>query len=214
MGIARFSAKKKNKDNMLLLLSHRPFRGDVQHIRELFGIPPRGFAIGSAKAAEWERTRDPKKVRSFGKEIRTIIDKYNLPENYERSIVSHIIYNSDTAPLNNFDVIPFSRATDPSMPRHITVNIYARLTKEEEQDLRDEVRRLAPNLPDFKPLKDIEQKLDNEEKIRGAQEYAKRPDREYVPHAAEVLGGRTKAAQGREHLRELADHRKKRFGKK
>jgi hypothetical protein len=207
-----FSARKKNKDYMLLLVSHLPFQEDVAKIRSKMDIQ-KPFDMDSEEAAEWEQKWTYAKAAAFIRAVRKLIAKYGLPENFSEHVRSHIIYGSVTAPLNNFSVVPFSNDTNPSESRHVIVHIFAKLAQKEEKDLKRELNRLAKNLPSFKPLKDIEKKLDNEMKMRDIREYNKKKDREYKATYGEAVGKKS-AKQAREHARELADHRKKRFGKK
>lgn len=220
MSLPAFSARKKNKHYMLLLLSHPPFQADVVRIRKDIGVPEKAFETDSAEVVKWEETWTRAKRVGFAESMRKIISDYNLPENFAEYIKAHIIYGSEAAPLNNFAVTPFSRDTDPSESRHAIVHIYAKLTQKEEKDLKRELNKLAKNLPSFKPLKDIEKKLEREKKALeakkvNAERWNKRDRRlSFGEILGDKRGVRKEAKKASEDMRGLADHRKRRFGEK
>lgn len=219
MSLPAFSARKKNKHYMLLLLSHPPFQSDVVRIRKDIGVPEKAFEIGSEQVVQWEQTWTRTKRVGFAEAMRQIISDYNLPENFAEYIKAHIIYGSEAAPLNNFAITPFSRDTDPSESRHATVHIYAKLTQKEEKDLKRELNRLAKNLPSFKPLQDIEKRLEREKRALEARKFnATRSKRDARMSYGEILGdkrgARKEAKKASEDIRGMKDIRTKRFGKK
>lgn len=206
-----FSAKKKNRDNMLLLISHIPFQKKIKKLRPKLDIEnPSDMSIEDENKWNCGLTLD--KANLLAKTVRNIINDYHLPDNYDHYIRRHILCDTKYAPLNNFGIIPFSREMDPSASRHITVDIYARLTKKEWLDLKRELNRMAKNLPDFKPLKDIARKIENEKKIAERDELNKHRDkRERAFSLAEMNRRSVKKIYA--DKRELQDLRKKRFGK-
>ena len=215
-----FSAKKKNKDYMLLLVTDPSFRKEVAKLREEFNIPLRGFKEYSTEAAEWGQTERIMRAKEFAKEMRRIVSDYSLPDNFGRFVEKHILYGTADAPLRNFAVIPFSRETDPSESRHVKVEIYARLTKEEIKELREEVDRIGGDLPDFRELKDLEKRLEREKEALEVQDLNANRLNEgdsrmtYGEALGDKYGKRKEGEKAREDLRGLEDHRVKRFGKK
>lgn len=220
----RFSARKKNRDNMLLLVSDPAFKKLVADIRHSFEIPPEGFKTDStydrwlSKNAEiYEKLTDPEKrsgsaFMGFMRTPRLVIEEYNLPEHYTEHIRKHILFGTITAPLNNFNIGPFPIDVHPNKVRHIPVRIFGPLTDDEFADLKKEVNRMSRHLPSYQPLKNVEGKITSEKKVaeRDAQNSAH--DHSGRPFSlAEMAEGEEKKVYA--DIRELKDLRKKRFGK-
>lgn len=172
------AAKRKNQENMLLFLSYPPFQEEAEKLR------------GSTELKD---------------EVRKIVRKYRVPQNYAPYIVQHILNGTKDAPTKNYEV--------SSSDGEVGVRVFARLNKAEIAELKGELDRASEDLPDFKALVDIEYKLENEAAIQGVRERNNNPDREYHEIYRKALNVSPKRAQhAREHARELADLRKKRFG--
>jgi hypothetical protein len=209
----RFSAAKKNKDNMLLLLTYRPVLKEIVMLRKRLGI--KRSSIGILEDIEdIEKRLTYEQQCDIVKTIKRVMDTYNVPENYARYIRSYILEGEVNAPLNNFAVQPFFPSLgEEAHENHLKIEVYAKLTKQEWEDLKREVGKLGRNLPGaFKPLKTLRLKLKHEDEARSVQKYNKSPDREYYLTYGEAQRS-TEPQTMRENIRELKDLRKKRFGR-
>src|SRR3989338_10314851 len=147
--------------------------------------------------------------------VNFIVDKFYLPLNYHNSIRRYILLNKLEAPYNNFVIGPYPDVKKISGIRIVPITIYARLTKEEIKDLKEEIHLVGKNLPEFNPLKNIDQKLKFEEWLKDENRQRSSYDEKYVLTTAEIaedkLGSAKKAKSLYEAKRELRDLRKKRF---
>src|SRR3989344_4640451 len=113
-----FTARKKNYDHMLLLVSDPDFKLDVMMLRCKFAIPPQGFKTGAdydtwmvKTARDYTKTFETETWSSsvfmlFISAPRLLSERYRLPENCLRYIKDHILYGTVRVPLNNFEVTP------------------------------------------------------------------------------------------------------------
>src|ERR1700691_3061508 len=93
MGLT-FTAQKKNRDHMLLLVSDSDFRRDAQEMRRNLGMPPGGFKTDTnhdawlVKAAnQCAKLADPedRNLSAFMRFVRApriLAERYSLPGNY------------------------------------------------------------------------------------------------------------------------------------
>jgi len=144
-----------------------------------------------------------------------IIDKFYLPLNYKNSVRQYILLNKLNAPYNNFSVGPYIDVKKISEARFVPITIYARLTKEEIKDLKKEIDLVGKNLSEFKPLQNIDKKLEIEDWLKKENRQRSSYDEEYtltVKEMAEDKFGSTKKAKKiYEAKRALQNLRKKRF---
>lgn len=147
--------------------------------------------------------------------VNFIVNKFNLPLNYRNSIRRYILLNKLEAPYNNFVIGPYTDIKKMSEVRFVPITIYARLTKEEIKDLKKEIELVGSQLPEFKPLKNIDKKLEIEEWLKKENRFREASDEEYYLTAEEIadelFGTIKKAKYIYEARRELKELRKKRF---
>lgn len=197
----RFSAHQKNKNNLLLIVSGPIFKKEVEAIREKFSISKKE---GSEK---WGY----EKLLPFKESLLKLCRSFKLPKNYDHYVERHILFGEVNAPLNNFDICPSPDSLIPDEARYISINVYAKLTDIELEDLKKEVKTMGKMLPSLRPIKNIEEKIESEKLFVDRDDFNAKPDREYVLTIAE-MSDEGQVKQVYEHKRELKELREK-FGK-
>lgn len=151
-----------------------------------------------------------------------IIEKFNLPENYEDFVRSYIMNNDGLTPIYNFGIGPF---TDPATwrdVRHIPVTVYASLSDDDLVALKQEINNWIKfcskkSFPRLQALVNIDKKLTIEKwysnKIR--QDIITKKDYKVTASeiAEDVLGDRNETGKVYDTLRTVKKLREKRFGK-
>lgn len=199
--IPRFSAQQKNQDNMLLLVSGQDFKKEVEAIRKKFKI-----------SAKTPRELGYSDIFPFKKALSELCRSYRLPKNYDHYVERHILFGETNAPLNNFDICPSPDSLIPGEARYISINVYAMPTDTELEDLKKEIKIMGKMLPSFRPIKDVEKKIESEKIIAGKVAHNEMSCKEDRMTLKEMRGAE-RAKQDSENHRELKKHRSKRFGK-
>lgn len=81
----RFSARKKNKDLMSLLLSTDSFKKEVKAFRAKFNISENGNKADGAQE-KWVVHMLPRKVEYFAELSELIRSYHRLPQNFDRHV--------------------------------------------------------------------------------------------------------------------------------
>lgn len=199
----KFSAHKKNIDNMRLLVSDPDFQKEIAEIRK----NPILTSTGISTTASYDE------IQEFRNAVTKICKSFGVPKNYDRYIEEYIHEEEIHAPLNNFDVCPSPDALDPREARYITINVYAKLTNPELEDLKKEVELLGNKLISFQPIKDIGKKIRSEQVIATKNAHNATADKGDRLTVKEMKNKKTAKRISEDH-RELEKHRVKRFGKK
>lgn len=155
-------------------------------------------------------------VNYFTQTCKYLVEKFNLPGNFDYYIHQYILFNIVGAPPSNFVIGPFELTTPLSEVRQVTVTVFAKLTDEELKQLKKEVNRFGKNLPKFKKLKDIDKKLDFEQWLANREQYDPSTDTRHIVSRTEIaedIFGHSNPKKAYEALRELREIRSKRFGK-
>ncbi len=206
----RFSARKKNKDLMALLLSTESFQKEVKEFRIKFNIVKDG---NSAKGEQerWVAQMIPR-VHEYLKELEQLIRSYNrLPKHFDRHVRDYIEQGLISWPVNNFDIIPPRYADQVSSP-----NTYAQLTQKEGEDLLAELKRTGEGLPCVGPIKNLDELLRSEWIYSDCKAYNQNKLREYRATVREYAESAEEEMSPRvlyEHKRMLDEHRKTKLGK-
>lgn len=198
----RFSAHKKNINNIRLLISHPDFQKEIAAIR--------GAPIFTSTGISADATYD--EIREFRNTVTKICSSWHVPKNYDRYIEEYIRVGEVRAPVNNFEVCPAPDVIDPKEARYITINVYAKLTNPELEDLKKEVELLGKHLLSFQLIKDIGEKIRSEEVIVTKDTHNAKAGKEDQLTVKEMKN-KKEAKRISEHHRELKKHRLKRFGR-
>lgn len=194
------SAHPKNQDIMLLLVSGHDFKKEVEAIRKKFKI-----SIKTPKELGYND------IFPFKKALSELCRSYRLPKNYDHYVERHILFGEVHTPLNNFDICPSPDSLIPVEARYISINVYAMLTDTELEDLKKEVKIMGKMLPSFRPIKDVEKKIESEKIIAEKVAHNEISCKEDRMTLKEMRGAK-RAKQDSENHRELEKHRLKQFG--
>ena len=222
MGLT-FSARKKNLDLMLLFVTDPDVKRNVTTVRRKLGIPLEGFKTDADYDA-WliNLANDYTKLAESGQHSasafmkfirvpRLLVERHHLPEHYAEHVRRHILYGTVSASLNNFDMGPFPIDMRPEKASRIPMNIYTALTDDEWRDAKKIQKLMGRHLPSYQPLKNVERRIANEQKIAERDAHNHNENREYKLSLAEMSGGKIKTVYA--DIRELKDLRKKHLGK-
>ncbi|MFA5871589.1 MAG: hypothetical protein WC858_02595 [Parcubacteria group bacterium] len=150
--------------------------------------------------------------------VNFLIEKFHVPLNYEQTIRRYILFNKIVfVPAQNFVVGGFDGSFRIKDARFLPIRIYAKLTDEDIEEIKDTIERFGKNLPNFQPLKDIDKRLTIEEWVRSRGKIDPLTGNEYqmtVEEIAEnIYGNKKQKNKVRDNQRKLDEIRKKRFGK-
>lgn len=198
----RLSAHKKNINNICLLVSNPDFQKEIAEIKK----NPILTSTGISADATYDE------IREFRNTVTKICSSWHVPKNYDRYIEEYIRVGEVRAPVNNFEVCPAPDAIDPKEARYITINVYAKLTNPELEDLKKEVELLGKHLLSFQLIKDIGKKIRSEEVIVTRDTHNAKAGKEDQLTVKEMKN-KKEAKRISEHHRELKKHRLKRFGR-
>ncbi len=187
------SARQKNSDYWKLLISDKDFQRKVSGIRNEFNIQKDG-------------TFDFTKMEEYAKSVTGLCRLMHLPTNFDTYVSRYILQGLSHFPITNFNVV-----VDEKTSSEVTIKVYTKLTEAECADLRRETDKIS-DLPSFQPIKDLDKKLHREKAYEEVAKFNEDPHKEYIQTVSEYLG-KGVAKRAYENLRELRDHRKKRFGK-
>lgn len=200
----RFSARKKNRDHMMLLLSMDTFQKEVAEFRDYIGIKPKGNKSDEQEkwlaSIAWQ-------INEYVRAVNTLIRSYQLPEHYHRHVRDYIETGLVSWPVNNFTVIPAGYAEQAAV-----VKVSTDLTQDEAEDVSAELKHLGGGLPSYGTIKNLDEMLKSEELYKVRDEFNQNDRREYVLTVKEQ--DKWGADQHYEHKRTLDEQRMKRFGKK
>lgn len=99
-------------------------------------------------------------INYLEKSVEGLIEEFHLPLNYTSALREYILFGKTRSiPAKNYTQSIFS---DKRKDRQITFNIYTRLTKAELLDLIKEIRRVSKNLPQYRTIKNLNEKLKQE----------------------------------------------------
>lgn len=149
---------------------------------------------------------------------RFLSEKYKVPENFNESIKHYLMFGIVEAPPLNYSFSQHLEGPKLRHARYISVNVFAQLTKDEAVGLAKWIKIMGDELPQYKPLKDIERKLTIEQWYRKRhRDFDHATGQMFKTTASdiaqEVLGSSKKKREVYEAVREIRDLRKKRFGK-
>ncbi|OGZ05528.1 MAG: hypothetical protein A2845_05985 [Candidatus Lloydbacteria bacterium RIFCSPHIGHO2_01_FULL_49_22] len=199
----RFSARKKNKDHMTLLLSSEAFQADVKLLRERFNIHKGGNTQDGAQLA-WLSLNAPQ-MYEYVKAVSDLARAYQVPGNFGRHLKTYIEEGIVSNPVNRFDVIP-PNPLNPSL----TVQMHAKLTRDEKEDTLAEVDRVGEALMAYGTIKDLPDLLESERLYGECEQYNTSKDREYILTVKEQDPRNTDRHY--ENMRVLRKKRNERFG--
>lgn len=154
----------------------------------------------------------------FSDSINFLIEKFHIPYNYEQTIRCYILFDEIMfVPAQNYAVCnyQFNRKNKSSKP--VIINIYAKLTNEEIKQLKKSTERFGKNLPEFQPLKEIDKRLDVEQRL-GSRNYFDGVENvvnkvKTSEIALDFFGNENKKKKLYDTKKDLKKERQKRFGK-
>lgn len=205
----RFSARKKNKDLMKLLLSTDSFQKEVKEFRTKFEIDEGG---NRAKGKQWEwEARMVMGMPEYFPELNKLIRSYHLPEHFDRNVRIYIEQGFVSFPIDNFTITPSGFPT-----YSLKLNTYAKLSNKERQDAFDMMDRMGEHLPSVGTIKNLDELLKSERIYEDCEAYNKSELREYRATVKEYAESAEEVRSPKtlyEHKRMLDEHRKTKFGK-
>lgn len=151
-----------------------------------------------------------------------IVEKFNLPENYEDFVRSYIMNNEGFTPIYNFVIGPFPEAATYRDLRHIPITVYAALSDDDLVALKQEINNWIKlcskkSFPRLQALVNIDTKLTIEKWYSNKTKQDIITNKDYKMTASEiaenVLGDRNKAGKVYDTLRTVKKLRENRFGK-
>lgn len=151
-----------------------------------------------------------------------IIEKFNLPENYEDFVRSYIINNEGLTPIFNFAIGPFPEADKYRDLRHIPITVYAALSDEDLIQLKREINNwikifAKKSFPKIKAIVDIDEKITIEKWLSDKTQRDIVTNKEYKVAASEIaeeiLGNKYKTSKIYDNPRTVKKLRESRFGK-
>jgi hypothetical protein len=187
------SSRQKNSDYWKLLISDKDFQRKVSGMRNEFNIQKDG-------------TFDFTRMDEYAKSVTKLCRSMNLPTNFDIYVSRYILHGLSHFPMTNFNVV-----VDEKTSSEVTTKVYTKLTEAEYADMRRETEKIS-ELPSFQPIKDLDKKIHREKAYEEVAKLNEDPDKEYIQTVSEYLGKGT-AKRAYENVRELRDHRQKRFGK-
>lgn len=154
--------------------------------------------------------------------VEFLTKKFNLPLHYDSFLRNYIIsgtLNPIYMPLDNFTIGSFPGSVLLREVRYVPVTIYAKLTDVELADIKKAVNEFNENLPQFQPLKNIDDKLTLEEWFLNREGFDELEQEKYKTTAGEMaketFGSLNKRNKKKiyDSIKELKELREKRFGK-
>ena len=154
--------------------------------------------------------------------VEFLTEKFNLPLHYDNLLRNYIIsgtLNPIYMPLNNFTVGPFPGSVLLRDVRYVPIKIYAKLTDAELLDIKKAVNDFNKNLPQFQPLKNIDDKLTLEEWFLNRERFDEVKQKKYKMKAEEIAEEVFRRSDKKskkkiyDDIKELKELREKRFGK-
>ncbi len=145
-----------------------------------------------------------------------IIDKFNLPLNYEGFLRSYIILNKiSNVPGQNFTIGEYPPFVKLREAKFIPVKIFSRLTNDEIESLKEEVTKFSKQLPKYSPLKNIDRDLEIEDWMVNRERFDSVEYKPYIMTTAEIagelLGSPRKGKMAHDIVKDLKNTRKRRF---
>jgi hypothetical protein len=208
--LPRFSARKKNKDLMRLLLSTESFQKEVKEFRTKFEIAEDGNRA-QGEQERWTAHIIPRMNEYFA-ELEKLTRSYrHLPKHFDRHVRQYIEQGFVSWPANNFDITPVG------WPAHsLKLNVHAKLPNKEREDAFEMLDRMGEHLPSVGTIKNLDELLKSERIYDDCEAYNQSKDREYratVREYAESAEEETSTKALYEHKRMLDEHRKTKLGK-
>lgn len=157
-------------------------------------------------------------INYFSNRCLFLTDKFGLPENYSDFIRGYILDGRTTVRTSNFTIMPFYKDKGGRTVRHLTVEIYARLTDRDLADFKRQIDLMIKNkLPKYQELRDIDKKLNLEKWVENRIKHDEVNDIDYKMTDGEIaknlFGSRKKTKKVYDTCRSIKKLRKSRFGK-
>lgn len=145
-----------------------------------------------------------------------IIDKFNLPLNYNSFLRSYIITNDiKLVPAQNFAIGEYPPYVKIKEAKFVPVKIFSRLTNDEAELLKEEIARFSKQLPKYNTLKNIDRDLEIENWMTNRTRYDYAMEENYNLSSADIaenlLNDAKYAKKALDIANELKRTRKKRF---
>ena len=118
-----------------------------------------------------------------------------------------------TAPQHNYAGGALEPEKRMSNAKHLPINVYARLTPDELEELKHYINVWGLRLPQYRPLKNIDTSLTIEEWFMTRDKTSPEP-RSAADLAEEYFGSRNKTNKVYDTIRNLRELRQKRFEKR
>lgn len=150
---------------------------------------------------------DNLRVNYFTSACKYVVDKFNLPSHLTNAIKYYILYNKIVfVPTENFAYIP-----DLNKDHVARIEVYSKLTKEEEKRLLNFIKVQTNNFPKIKQISNITMKrLSFEDWNKNRNKYSEKITAKDM--AKEYFGSSKKSQKIYDAGRELEKKRKKLFG--
>lgn len=144
--------------------------------------------------------------------------KFGLPENYSDFVRGYILDGRTAVRTSNFSIMPFYKDKGGRTVRHLTVEIYARLTDRDLADLKSQIDMVIKNkLPKYQALRDIDKKLNLEKWVENRVKFDEVNGANYRMTDSEIakniFGSMKKTKKVYDTCRSIKKLRKSRFGK-
>jgi hypothetical protein len=158
-------------------------------------------------------------LNNLGYTARFLVQKFNIPANYEESMRDYIIYGAFLNLPGGFE-IDYSPSTIISIKEtpYIPIKIYSELTDDDLRELKKTVKMHGKHLPKFQSLSNLDSKLTMEAWFEDRLLEDIAVGKSYKMTAGEIaenlLGDKRRGKKVYETVRQLKSLRKRRFGKR
>lgn len=205
-----------SNDNNVIKWTHEMYEKDEKYLNSL-GYKNQNLNIRKKmRSGEIDLTMANKHLRLLDDNLRVnyftsvckyVIDKFNLPSHLSNAIRYYILYNKLVfVPTENFAYIP-----DLNKDRIARIEVYSKLTKEEERRLLYLIKDQTKNFPKIKQISNITmERLSFEDWNKNRNKYSEKITAKDM--AKEYLGSSKKSQKIYDAGRELVKKRKKLFG--
>lgn len=137
---------RTNEDKLRLLVINEKFLKQVEDYRIKIGIPINGYNADSKGDVEKvEKLYKSESAIKIDERITTLLEEYNITENYRQAITIYFLYNKVA-------IIPTNFSIKPLRGRYINIEIYKKPTKEDWVVIKKSVDGLITASGKYKSL--------------------------------------------------------------